>query len=80
MIKPICERGATCIFLTKIITSYSYPISARSSFMVTGKILNYCCNHPKILKKHISPKMLTHENKFSSCKIKTTNTIGDFSN
>lgn len=78
MIKPICERGVTCIFLDKKIEDYSYPIHARSEIMKTGKRLSYRCKHPKVLEKHIIPKRLTHEKKFKSCELKTTNTIGDF--
>ena len=78
MIEPICERGVVCKFLEKKIESYSYPVSARSDFTIKGKQLSYYCEHPKVLKKNISPKLLNNKMKYSCCELKTTNILEDF--
>lgn len=80
MIKPICERGKICIFLKKEIEEYSYPLSARSQFIIRGKRLVYYCNNPKRFDKWQLPKALTHEEKFKKCGSKVTNKLVEFIN
>ena len=72
MIKPICERGKTCLFLEKKIEEYSYPIHVRSQIIKRGKQINYYCNNPKRFDKYQLSKLLMHEEKFRKCGFKVT--------
>jgi len=78
MIKPICERGKTCLFLEKKIEEYSYPIHARSQIIKRGKQLNYYCNNPKRFNRYELPKRLNHTQKFRKCPCKVTNKLEEF--
>jgi len=78
VIKPICERGKKCVFLTKEIREYSYPIHARSQVIIKGKELIYFCNNPMKFDSWRLPKKLSHAEKFRMCKYKVTNKLEEF--
>lgn len=74
----ICERGKKCVYSIKEIRDYSYPLYARSQFMVIGKEVCHSCNNPKKFHKWQLPKLLTHAEKFRMCKQKVTNKLEEF--